>query len=116
MPEELGTYRPIARKEHVCNYCGCTIPKGEQYEHSTLKYDGSIYVWKSHLDCLEAVSKFNMMDHCWDEGLSMEDFCAIMEENVLYELDPHREQTKGMNMHEKVQWALKQEQLLCNTK
>lgn len=32
MPTTLKFNHPIARKEHVCNWCGGVIPVGEKYE------------------------------------------------------------------------------------
>lgn len=59
-----------ARKAHVCDWCGCTIPVDEKYHTQTLKGD-YIYVWKNHIKCGELVRELNMDG---DEGISGEDF------------------------------------------
>lgn len=56
MIEEIERNQPIARKEHRCDFCRGIIKKGEKYDNATLKYDGSLYRWKSHLHCLELAS------------------------------------------------------------
>jgi len=70
------TKKVKARKAHVCNWCGCTIPVGEVYQTQTLKYD-DIYVWKNHLKCSELVSALKMEG---DEGVTGEDFYEYITE------------------------------------
>lgn len=51
MYEQLTQKTRIARKEHTCGYCNQKIAKGEEYEYTKYKYDGSLYEWKNHLAC-----------------------------------------------------------------
>lgn len=85
-----------ARKTHTCNYCRCeTINAGDEYATTTLKYNGDLYTWKSHLICEELVSALNMDG---DEGVSDEDFYEDITEayrdlipDVFYESDEYIE-------------------------
>lgn len=42
------------RKDHVCAWCGETIPKGEKFEHYVGKWQGEFQNWRMHIDCYEA--------------------------------------------------------------
>ena len=65
----------IAKKEHVCDFCGLKINIGEQYEDQFNVYDGKAYHWKTHLSCKELTGALKMFDDCWyDEGLTAENF------------------------------------------
>ena len=77
-----------ARKAHVCNWCGCTIPVGEKYMTGVFKYDGMIYSWKNHKRCDELVAKLNMEG---DEGVTGEDFYEYITEEfrkIWQKIDP----------------------------
>lgn len=62
-----------ARKQHKCSYCNGVIDKNEIYNISSHKYDGTVYTWKSHIDCDLIAGKLNWFEYC-DEGLTMDDF------------------------------------------
>lgn len=48
------TYKyPRARKNHICQVCGCAIPKGTEHHFQTSAFDGSVYSWRVHSDCAE---------------------------------------------------------------
>lgn len=62
-----------ARKEHTCSYCGHKIKPGEVYDHATLKYEGTIYDWKTHLKCqFIAEELWTYIDP--NDGMTEEDF------------------------------------------
>jgi hypothetical protein len=44
----------IARKPHVCDFCGTAIEKGEGYSKAIGVFEGDFFVWKQHLDCRAA--------------------------------------------------------------
>ncbi len=73
MPRHIKTEEHKARKNHVCDYCGCFIEKGEIYKRDVLEYDGSLYTWKSHPTCTDIASKLKMFDGA-DEGVTMDFF------------------------------------------
>ena len=75
----LSLTTPKARKDHVCNYCNGTIPKGEKYERQGNIYDGTLYTWKAHFRCSEIVSKLKMHVFC-DEGVTQDDFYETINE------------------------------------
>lgn len=60
-------------KEHICNFCGLKINKGEIYMKSTHKYEGDIYDWKTHKHCADIAEKLKMYKYA-DEGVSMDFF------------------------------------------
>ena len=41
---------PVARKKHVCDWCGLSIKKGERYYRWTDTYDG-LQTGKMHREC-----------------------------------------------------------------
>lgn len=55
-----------ARKDHICDWCGMVIPKGDKYSYAVYKYD-DIYSWKSHLKCMKLVKQLKMEG---DEGIT----------------------------------------------
>ena len=70
---------PIARKEHLCEFCGCKINKGQKYYRQTNIFDGRIYDWIEHEECREIASELDMYDECdYDEGLSTDLFKEIL--------------------------------------
>ena len=66
--------KPKARKDHVCEYCGQTIHKGEIYSYETGKYDGDMFVRKLCLVC-ENILK----EYCEQEGYGEFDWEYISE-------------------------------------
>lgn len=50
---------PVARKDHVCQECGCVIPKGTTHHLQKGVLDGSWYSWRVHSDCAELYWKAN---------------------------------------------------------
>lgn len=110
MPDILKELTPIARKEHICMYCGCKIAVGEKYQRDTLIYDGTIYDWVAHTDCHSIASELDMYD--WvDDGLSGEDFREYVDQ-YLYdnyydeETEDVREDILSMSFIEKVRFIL----------
>lgn len=81
MLETLRTTKPIAKKEHICQFCGCKILPGERYVRNTLKYDGCIYDWVSHSECYAITSDFCMMDYA-DNGITPDVFCECIDEYI----------------------------------
>ena len=79
MPTMLKESHPIARKEHLCEFCGCKINKGQKYHRQTNVYDDCIYDWIEHEECGQIASELDMYDeYNYDEGLSSEDFEEIL--------------------------------------
>ena len=65
----LRTESPIARKTHICDWCGGVIRKGERYDFQVCVYDGRAYNWKNHKRCMEIAVKLKMFDN-GDDGVS----------------------------------------------
>ena len=76
----LKDSHPIARKEHICELCGCKINKGQKYYRQTNIYDGYIYDWIEHEECHQISSKFGMYEDECDE-----DFGATLYEYIYQE-------------------------------
>lgn len=83
MIDNISTTHPIARKVHICNLCGCVIPKGEKYQRQTNVFDGHIYDFVCHCDCDTVASQLNMYSDCdYDEGLTSEFFTEAIDQYV----------------------------------
>ena len=74
MLEILKETNPVAKKDHVCQFCGGVIKEGERYNRATISYNGDVYDWKSHLHCLELTANLDMNRFCEDCGLTEEGF------------------------------------------
>lgn len=75
----LSKSKPIAKKEHRCDFCGGVIRVGEKYEKQTI-VDDCIYDFKAHDICEKVAIWLDMYDDHYysDDGLSGEEF----EENI----------------------------------
>ena len=62
-----------ARKKHICDFCGCPIEIGEMYANQSIACDGSVYTWKAHIICMDALSIFDM-DNGWGDGVDWQTF------------------------------------------
>ena len=50
MPTHLKRKSPVAKKTHICNFCGCRIEPGMSYWRDTLVYDGTVYYFSESID------------------------------------------------------------------
>lgn len=86
MPKTLKDSYPIARKEHICEFCGGEINKGQKYYRQTNIYDGCIYDWIEHEECHQIASELDMYGECdYDGGLTPERFVDILDEYIYQE-------------------------------
>ena len=104
---ELKNANPIAKKEHICNWCDGKIAKGEKYNRQTILFDGSIYDWKSHLDCLKLTGLLDMFDYDDGEGINDETFRECVDEYIYthhYDnnLDDIEQEWDNLSTYEKV--------------
>lgn len=58
MLEFYNKSQPKARKDHVCEFCGQAIRKGEKYSYETGKYEGEIFARKLCLVCKNILDEF----------------------------------------------------------
>ena len=99
---------PIARKEHICELCGCKINKGQKYYRQTNVFDGRIYDWIEHEECREIASELDMYDGCdYDEGLTPDYFKEILDNYIYWEhyddiTDDIAEDWQGLTRYEEV--------------
>lgn len=56
--EFYSRYFPKARKEHVCEMCGETIPAGETYCREVGKFEGDFFCRKLHEKCFFALDEY----------------------------------------------------------
>ena len=82
MLEILKETNPVAKKDHVCQFCGGVIKEGERYNRTTISYDGDVYDWKSHLHCLELTANLDMKRFCEDCGLTEEGFESAISDYI----------------------------------
>ena len=68
-----------ARKNHICDWCGCIIPKGSVYENQVIKGDG-FYQWKAHMECVQAFSILCMAEYDDGDGIDRETFLMYLED------------------------------------
>lgn len=71
---QLKQLHPIARKEHICMFCGGIIEKGEKYDLQTNVDSGYIYDWITHDKCSRVASELGMYDDLNTDGITDEDF------------------------------------------
>jgi len=50
------------RKEHRCEWCGETIPKGDLFYHFVGMWEGEFQNWRMHEECHEAYSMLPGID------------------------------------------------------
>ena len=86
MLEILKENNPVAKKDHVCQFCGGVIKEGERYNRATISYNGDVYDWKSHLHCLELTVNLDMNRFCEDCGLTEEGYSGRFDRTVYYNL------------------------------
>ena len=82
MPITLKTTYPTARKEHICEFCGCKIQPGQKYERQTNVYDGIVDDFITHEECAKVAHELRMYDDCDDCGLDGETFREELNEYV----------------------------------
>lgn len=63
-----------ARKEHICDFCGCKIEPGERYEIETGFFDCRPYTWKSHIHCRDLCAKLWDYADPDEPGMTSSDF------------------------------------------
>lgn len=51
LPEAFRTTTRRAAKPHLCVECGCTIVKGDKYQHSSGIWDGEPHAYKQCIPC-----------------------------------------------------------------
>ena len=86
MVTTIKDFHPIARKEHICELCGCKINKGQKYYRQTNIYDGCIYDWIEHEECSQIASELDMYGECYDdEGLTADRFGDTLDEYIYQE-------------------------------
>ena len=86
MLKTIKESNPIARKEHICNFCGGKINKGQKYYRQTNIYDGCIFEWIEHEECGRVASELDMYGKCdYDEGLTSDRFGDILDEYIYQE-------------------------------
>ncbi len=61
---------PKAKKEHRCNWCGEKIQVGETYHRSTYAYNGLVYDFLCHKECLAIADELFAREYDDDEGLT----------------------------------------------
>lgn len=80
--EIISSSTPKANKDHICNYCGLKIQKGNQYSRQVNKDGGDVFTWISHFHCNELANKLNMWSDYYltGEGLGADAFHEAVEE------------------------------------
>lgn len=73
---------PVARKDHICEECRCTIRKGETYERVAGKWDGIVSMFLTCQRCIDLRTwvKAHVPCFCWAHGSLHEDAQETIEE------------------------------------
>jgi len=50
--ELIGRTQPIARKQHRCGECRCTIKPGQKYERDVTVFEGELTTYKTCITCV----------------------------------------------------------------
>lgn len=81
MPQRLSDATPKARKEHQCRTCYSTIKVGEVYSNETYVWEGTVYTWKTCIDC--ALISNDVYHWCADpdDGITDRDYFEWAIEN-----------------------------------
>lgn len=86
--QTLSFKKRKANKNHKCDFCGFEINKGEEYEFSSIKFEGIIYSWKNHLHCSILANKYHWFDDV-DEGLTGDQFHDCVNEQYDHIMDKY---------------------------
>jgi len=78
--EFCTTSTPTARKEHVCDFCGCKIKVGEKYSRFSGKYDGEMFDTVHHLLCSEIIRQY--CDYIDDQEYDLDSAYEWVQETV----------------------------------
>lgn len=97
---------PVARKDYICDFCGCRIDKGQRYLRQTNE-DGYIYDFKCHEECEGIALELGMYQECDDYGLNVYNFQGSIDQYIYdnyYDNDVSDVAVEWQNltMHEKV--------------
>lgn len=82
MVRVLKEIYPTAKKNHICEFCACKIIPGQKYVRQTCLYDGEVYDFIAHQECVDLASKRKLYHDCDDSGLYGYSFHAILDEYV----------------------------------
>lgn len=74
-----STY-PVAKKQHVCDWCCDKIEIGTKYRKQPIFDEGKAFSFKTHKHCDDLVEKLKILEGGFDDGLSSSDFCDFITE------------------------------------
>ena len=98
MPLIKSTVRK-ATVEHVCDFCGCKIAKGEKYEFQTYVFDGLPYTWMEHLHCQSLCEKLWDYADPDEPGMTSSDFIDAVREAMATFYCPYHCQHYDVDLH-----------------
>ena len=75
-----------ARKNHKCDFCNGDIPRGEEYCYSTIKNEGAVYTWKTHIKCNDISIRYDMYENYDSDGPDSYGFKKLVDE-ILFNLE-----------------------------
>lgn len=100
---------PVAKKEHICMFCGCKINRGDTYSRKTIVNDGEIYDWICHDECLYLISVLDTQT-CVDEGVSFDDFNVSVDQYIYDNKEKLPRNIDMMTRREQVRLIIAQEE------
>ena len=68
----FGDTKPKARKEHICELCALSIPKGMEHVARRGANDGYVDTFRMHIDCERVTRRWREDD--WECGIDHGEF------------------------------------------
>ncbi len=88
-----------ASVDHACDFCGCKIAKGEEYEYQVHVLDGLPYSWLTHIHCQKLCDKlwdYADPDEC---GMSSDRFLDAVHESMAVFFCPYHCTNYDVHLH-----------------
>lgn len=102
----LRNSSPVARKRHICEWCGQAIEPGTRYDAEARIWEGDFYYLKAHQGCNKlAYLLWAEGDYADDEGLDMDGFKELVREYYMENCPNPAITTK---FPERLEWVLQE--------
>jgi hypothetical protein len=85
MSRLMSEAKPVARRQHTCDWCFSKVEAGQRYRTLRVLDDYGFHTWKCCLPCLAMAPKVQKWTWDDEEGMSADDFLEWAHE---HEEDP----------------------------
>lgn len=83
----LSITKPRAKKIHICDFCNQPIFIAEVYNNEAIADSGTVYNFKTHIDCALLANKLYMFDQV--DGCDTDSFGEYIREEFLQLNEEH---------------------------